>query len=71
MAGTSSLVLFLFPHVENHLFQTPVQLAARRETGFHKFAPIRLAPQNFFGAFRRDADVSPAWVIAQSEDVVQ
>ena len=71
MACTSLLVLLLFSHIEDHLFQTAVQLAARREAGFHKLAPIRFALHHLLRPLRRDADIPPAGVLAQAEDIVQ
>ena len=71
MACTSLLVLFLFSHIEDHLFQAAVQLAARREAGFHELAPIRFALHHFLCLLRRDADILPAGVLTQAEDIVQ
>ena len=64
-------MLLLFSHIENHLFQTAVQLAARREAGFHELAPIRFALYHLLRPFRRDADIPPAGVLAQAEDIIQ
>ena len=41
---TSLLVLLLFSHIENHLFQAAVQLAARREAGFHELCLLYTSP---------------------------
>ena len=64
-------MLLLCSHIENHLFQAAVQLAARREASLHKLTPIRFALHHFLRSLWRNTDIPPAGVLAQTEDIVQ